>query len=327
MYALPTAMTTNIKERTSLISSNRFFGILGALIATILIPVIRPKTGWFVGAIVFVVFGLVFMLPFLFTGKERNSEVEQQKEYSIKEMFNYVKSNKYLLLSLVLIFIQGATAVESTLSLIMARNCFGKESIASILTLIIMAPTFLMSLFVPKLNQYFDKRTLILAGMICSFVGSVLLLFTGYGNMITLIIFMVLKGIGSSFFLILSYMLIADSVEYGTYKSGTRAVGISFSLQTFVAKLKNAIIGSLSLFALGLFHYDSSLPETAIQSAEVVKGIWTVYNVLPAIGSLFCIIVLAFFYKLRDKEVEAMARYNNKEISKAELDVLLNNKY
>lgn len=327
MYALPTAMTTNVKERTSLISSNRFCGILGGLVATILIPVIRPKTGWFIGAIIFVVFGLAFMLPFLFTGKERTTEVEENKEYSIKEMFRYVKGNKYLLLSLILIFVQGATAVEATLSLIMARNCFGSESIASILTIITMAPTFLMSLFVPKLNQYFDKRVLIMAGMICSFVGSILLLIVGYGNMTTLIIFMILKGIGGSFFLILSYMLIADSVEYGTYISGTRAVGISFSLQTFVSKLKNAIIGSLSLFALGIFGYDSSLPETAIQAPEVVKGIWKVYNILPAAGALFCIIVLAFFYKLRDKDAEAMAKYNNNEISKAEVEVLLENRY
>ena len=36
-------------------------------------------------------------------------------------------------------------------------------------------------------------------------------------------------------------------VEYGTYKTGTRAAGISFSLQTFVAKLKNGIIGSVVL--------------------------------------------------------------------------------
>ncbi|MGN1399056.1 MAG: MFS transporter [Erysipelotrichaceae bacterium] len=327
MYAMPTALTTNIKERTSLISSNRFCGILGAILATVLIPTIRPLTGWLLGAVIFVIFGLVFMVPFLFAGKERNTEVNQDKSYTFKEMFTYVKTNKYLTLSLLLIFVQGATSIEATLSLVMARNCFGNEAVASIITLITMLPTFLMSLFVPKLNRKFDKRTLILFGMICSFVGSILLLVCGYSSVGLLIVFMMLKGIGVSFFMILSYMLIADSVEYGTYKSSTRAVGISFSLQTFVAKLKNAIIGSVALFALGLFHYDSTLEETAVQSASVVKGIWTVYNLLPAIGALFCVIVLLFFYKLRDKDVEIMARCNNNEITRQEAESLLASKY
>lgn len=323
MYALPTAMTTNIKERTSLISSNRFCGIFGALLGTILIPMIRPITGWFVGAMVIIAISLVFMLPFLFWGKERTREVSQKKEYSFKEMFHYVKSNRYLLLSLLLIFVFGACSIESVLSLVVARNCFGKESLASFVTIVSMAPTFLMSLFVPKLNQWFDKRILILFGMICSLIGSITLLLVGYQQLVVFIVCMVLKGIGSSFFLILSYMLIADSVEYGTYRSNTRAVGISFSLQTFVSKLKNAVIGSLSLFALGLFGYDSSLPETVLQAPKVIDGIWKVYNIVPAIGALFCIIVLVFFYKLKDKDAEAMAKYNNQEISKNELDLLI----
>ena len=329
MYAIPTVLTTNIQERTALISSNRFWGILGGALATILIPMIRPKTGWFLGSVIFVIVGLAFMIPFLLWGKERGkeNEEEKQKEYTFKEMLEYVKTNKYLLYTLLLIFIQGATSVESSLSLIMSRNCLGDESKATILTAIVMLPTFLMSLFIPKLVKKFDKSTLITAGMVASCLSSIASYVCGYNNLVIFVILMIIKGIGSSFFMVLSYMLIADSVEYGTYKTSTRATGISFSLQTFTAKLKNAIIGSVSLFALGLFGYDSSLGETVRQSAQVTQGIWAVYNILPAIGSLICFIILVALYKLKDKDVEIMARYNNGEISKEEAESLLAEKY
>ena len=43
VYALPTAMTTNIAERTRLISSNRFSGIFGGALATVITSKLTNK--------------------------------------------------------------------------------------------------------------------------------------------------------------------------------------------------------------------------------------------------------------------------------------------
>ena len=91
--------------------------------------------------------------------------------------------------------------------------------------------------------------------------------------------------------------------------------------------MKNAVLGSFSLFALGLFGYDSDLGETIRQAEEVVKGIWAVYNLIPAIGAFLCILMLTLFYKLRDKDVEVMAAYNSGVISKQEAEKVLYDKY
>ena len=315
MYAMPTAMTTNIQERTSLLSSNRFWGILGGVVGYVLIPLIRPKSGWLAGAVIFSLVGLFFMAPFLFVGRERNTEHKEasEKEYSVSEMLDYLKTNSYLILSLMILFIVGACSIESSLSLIVARNCFGNESMATIITVIVMLPTMFIALAIPPLTRKFDKSQVLLAGLIAGFIGGVGMLITGYDNFVLAIIMMALKGAGNAIFMVISYMLIADSVEYGTYKSGTRATGISFSLQTFTSKLKNAVIGSISLFALGIFGYDSSLPENVVQTPEVVKGIWKVFSGVPALGYLIAIVLMVRFYKLRDRDVEAMARYNNGE--------------
>ena len=324
MFAMPTVMTSDMQVRTSLIAANRFSGIMGSIVATVLIPVIRPSIGWFWTALLFSVLGLVFMIPFLKIAVERRTAEQEKKEgYTLKDMFRYLANNRYLMISLLLIFVQGATSVESVLSLIAARNCLGGESMATALTAVALVPTFIMALFIPKLTRRFDKRTLILFGLHASLFGSLAMYFAGYHNFVLIAIFLVFKGVGVSFFLILSYMLTSDSVEYGTYQTGTRATGISFSLQTFTTKMKNAVIGSLSLFALGLFGYDSALGESIRQSEEVVRGIWTVYNLMPAAGCLFCIFVMTFFYRLSDRDVSIMVRCNSGEISREEAEDLL----
>ena len=120
-------------------------------------------------------------------------------------------------------------------------------------------------------------------------------------------------------------MLIADTVEYGTYKTGTRAAGISFSLQTFVAKLKNSLIGTVVLFSLGAIGFVEG--EHAIQPAGVADGVWGLFCLLPAVGFLVAFILLRKFYKLRSDEVQVMASYNNGELSKEEAEAVLGEKY
>ncbi len=236
-------------------------------------------------------------------------------------------TNRYLRITLLLIFIIGVCSIEQVLSLIMARNCLGDESKSSIVTMISGLPVLVVSLLIPMLNRRYDKRTLLIFGLLCGFFGSTASYFAGYGNLTVFIIFSAFKGIGSSFFMVLSYMMIADSVEYGTYKSGVRATGISFALQTFTSKLKAAVIASVALFLLGLFGYDSSLAETAIQSKSVIDGIWTVYNILPAVGNGISALIIIFLYKLRDQDVEIMARCNNGEMQRREADGLLQGRY
>ncbi|MCQ2554698.1 MAG: glycoside-pentoside-hexuronide (GPH):cation symporter [Clostridia bacterium] len=325
MYALPTAMTTNVQERTSLISSNRFTGMLGGLIATVLVPIVRPKTGWLLGAVIFCSFATAFMLPILFTGKERNTEFNEKTEkFGLKDMVTYLAKNRYLAISLALIFIIGVCSIETVLSLIVARNCLGSESMATVITAILTLPMIILAVFLPKICRRFDKVVVLTYAMLFGVAGCLIGFIGGYRSMAVVMVSAVVKGIGYSIFMIISYMLIPDAVEYGTYKSGIRATGISFSLQTFTSKLRGAIVGSIALFALGLFGYDSTLAEDVLQAQSVIDGIWTVYTLLPAVGYLVSFFLLLFLYKMRDRDVDIMTRANSGEITREEAETLLN---
>jgi len=149
--------------------------------------------------------------------------------------------------------------------------------------------------------------------------------FAGYSNLVVALIMTTLKCSGLGFWSVVIYMLVADTVEYGTYKTGSRAAGISFSLQTFVAKLKNGLIGSVVLLSLSSVGFVEG--ENAIQPAGVADGVWGLFCLFPAAGFAVALTILLLFYKLRTADVQVMARYNNGEIGREEAEALLASKY
>ena len=145
-----------------------------------------------------------------------------------------------------------------------------------------------------------------------SIVVSVIALFVGYDSFLPAVILIALKCVGLASWQVIIYMLVADTTEYGTYKSGTRATGITFSLQTFISKLKNAAVNSFMLLCIAWTGYNA---EAAVQAPDVTGRIWKVFLIVPVIGYIAGIVILLLFYHLRDKDVQVMARYNNREIS------------
>jgi Na+/melibiose symporter-like transporter len=149
--------------------------------------------------------------------------------------------------------------------------------------------------------------------------------FLGFDNLIIALVMTMLKCSGLGFWSVVIYMLIADTVEYGTYRTGIRAAGISFSLQTFVAKLKNGLMGSMILLSLSAVGFVEG--EGAIQPDGVAEGVWALFCLFPAVGFAIALSILLLGYKLRTKDVQIMSRYNNGEISKYVAESLLMHKY
>lgn len=321
-FAVTTVMTSNVQERTSIIAGGKLWSMVGAMLAVVLIPMIRPMVGWALSSVFFVLVSVALMIPMLFTVKERHSDMTKTKESpTFKQMFAYLKANKYLLVVLLALLVLGLSSVEQILAIYLARICFNKESIATIVSACVAVSVIFSSAIIPTLAKKHDKFKVLQFGLIFSIIVDVITYFVGYGNLIVAIVLIMLKCVGLAFYQVIIYMLIADTVEYGTYKSGTRAAGISFALQCFTAKLKNALVNSIALGALAVFGFVSG--ENAIQPAGVANGVWMIFCLLPAIGFTIAIILLSLAYKLKDKDVQTMSAYNNGIITKAAAEALL----
>lgn len=325
-YALTTVMTSDVDERTSIIAGGKLWAMVGGVIATLLVPMLRPKLGWFAACMVFVAVSVILMIPMLFLVKERHSETATaQQNPGLQDMLYYLKNNRYLIVALVAMLLLGVASLEQKMAIYMGRICLGQENTATLVAGGAAVAVILVSAVVPKLSRRWDKFTVLCWGLAFTVVMNIVAYFVGYDSLALAILMTMLKCSGLGFWSVVIYMLIADTVEYGTYKTGTRAAGISFSLQTFVAKLKNSLIGSVVLLSLASVGFVEG--ENAIQPAGVADGVWALFCLLPAAGFAIALVILLLFYKLRSKDVQIMARYNNGEIGKEEAESVLAEKY
>lgn len=211
------------------------------------------------------------------------------------------------------------------MAIYMGRICLGQENLATLVAGGAAVSVIVVSALVPVLARKWDKFYVMCAGLAFAVVMDVAAFFVGYDNLVVAIVMVMLKCSGLGFWSVVIYMLVADTVEYGTYKTGMRAAGISFSLQTFVAKLKNGLIGFVVLLSLSAVGFVEG--ENAVQPAGVAEGVWGLFCLLPAIGFAIALAILLLGYKLRTKDVQVMAQYNNGEISREEAEALLASKY
>ncbi len=325
-FAVTTVMTSNVSERTSIIAGGKLWSMVGGVVATLLVPMLRPVLGWAVACVVFVAVSVVLMLPMLFSVKERHAAAAAATENpGFREMINYLKHNRYLIVTLVAMLLLGVASLEQKMAIYMGRICLGQESAATLVAAGAAVSVIVVSAVVPVLARRWDKFHVMCVGLGFAIVMDIAAYFLGYSSLPVAILMTTLKCSGLGFWSVVIYMLIADTVEYGTYKTGTRAAGISFSLQTFVAKLKNGLIGSVVLVSLSAVGFVEG--EGVVQPAGVADGVWALFCLLPAAGFAVALVILLLFYRLRTKDVQVMSQYNNGEITRAEAEASLAGRY
>ncbi len=325
-YALTTVMTSDVDERTSIIAGGKLWAMVGGVVATLLVPMLRPQLGWFAACVVFVAVSIVLMIPMLLRVKERHSSSAAASDTAgIRDMFRYLKHNRYLFVTLVAMLLLGLASLEQKMAIYTGRICLGQENMATLVSGGAALSVITVSAVVPKLARKWDKFYVLCTGLAFAIVMDVVAYFSGYDNLVVALIMTMLKCSGLGFWSVVIYMLIADTVEYGTYCTGIRAAGISFSLQTFVAKLKNGLMGSVILLSLASVGFVEG--EGVVQPEGVADGVWALFCLFPAVGFAIALVILLVGYKLRTKDVQIMSRYNNGEITREEAEACLAEKY
>ena len=326
-YALSTAMTSNISERTLLISRGCFFDPIAIFLPIFLLPLVRVRLGgWINTMLVFALFCVVTMIPVCFKVKERVASIaeEDKADPSLKEMLSYVFTNKYLLFFYIGVLIYYTFNISSTMSLFVARYCFGNESFSSVMSLALLAPPIACALLVPPLQKKIDKFRIFIAALIFMNAMCVVIYFIGMKSFPLFIVFTVLRGVGFGFVSTLLYAFIGDCCEYGTYKTGCDAKEIAFATHTFFTKLMGATCTAFSSLCLHFIGYVEGEGTTQLESLP--HNMWILYCLVPVIGIFFALPVFAK-YKLNDKDVNLMAQCNAGKLIREEADAKMSRKY
>ncbi len=336
-FGVVTTLTDNLAERTTIMTYGRMLGMVGAMVVTMAFPVLLDKQigmTYFTAAIAICVVAVLSMSLFVFKGKERVGSTTDEPPISIKQMMQYFVSNKYLLLMSLSSFAINAANTAQTVSLFIGFYLFNSASVATLIGIAMAVPMIVTGFFVPALVRRFGKYPLYMISLGVSLVLGLVTYFVGYGSLMTHIVLVILRGVFFSVPAMLGYMFTPDCAEYGFYKTGVDAKGIAFATQTFFAKLRTAVTSVLGVGILGLFGWQTVSADNfaqleamgVTQTPHALQGLWITYALVPMIGLAVGIVIL-FFYKLRDGDVQLMARFNNGEISREECEAGFKHKF
>ena len=337
-YAMLNTMTDNLQERNTLLSVNRVFSGAGVLIYGVVLPLLISESVGMSATMaiaIMSVFSAITMVPLCVKCKERNYKPEDEEEsFTMKQMLRYLGKNKYLLTYYGGYMATDALKTSAAVLLFVSFYLFGNSLYSILLNILNMVPGVFAAMAMPALLKKFDKfKTLFWCNIVNIILGLVIY-FAGYQNQVFFLVMTCIRTIPMSIVGILAFMFTPDCAEYGQYKSGISAKGITFAIQTFSVKITGAVSSALALFLLGLFGWISVEAESfealqalgIQQSAGALNGLWIVYALVPVIG----MIISTFFYlgyKLNDKDVQIMAKCNAGEITREEAEKLLSRKY
>ena len=334
-YAMLNTMTDSLPERNTLLSVNRVFSGGGVVLYGVAVPMLVARMNATAAIAIVSVFSAITMIPLCLNCKERNYKPKEEDEnFSPRQMFRYLGKNKYLLTYYAGYMATDALKTANAVLLFVSFYLFNSVEFSVVLNLLNMVPGVFAAMAMPFLLKKFDKMKMLFSCNIINIVLGLAIYFLGYGNRTLFLVLTCIRTVPMSVVGILAFMFTPDCAEYGQYKSGINAKGITFAIQTFSVKITGAVSSALALFLLGLFRWITveaeSFEELAAmniqQSAGALNGLWIVYALVPVIG----MIISTFFYlayKLNDKDVQIMAKCNSGEITRAEAEKLLSRKY
>ena len=339
-WGLSTAMSNDTYRRGNLLTIARLFCTAGAGIVTVITPIITDnmtkgldpvakgemlKWIYFVIAIVC----CVIAVPLFFLGFKNTTErnISTENPPSLGHNLKLLFKNKPLML-IVLSGIGGAARMLFTYTggLYFAKYIMDKESMYSLFTMAIVPGGLIASLLVPWCTKKFGKRNTYIWSHI---VGGVAMLiafivgiacdrgaYTSTATTVVLLIALVIAGIPSGFGNIVTYAMIGDTVEYLELKTGERAEGICFAMQTLINKIGMAVgafVGVLAYYMAGVAANDASSV-----TPEGKDTMWFMLVGIAAI-SFFLTVIPLFFYKFNEKQQqEAKAEIEARKYAKAE---------
>lgn len=129
-----------------------------------------------------------------------------------------------------------------------------------------------------------------LGSTIILIIGFIILGFAGKNHTL-LLLGTILRSIGVSPIFAGIYALVADTCDYGEWKTGIRSEGLISSSQSIGSKIGIGFGSAITGWILAAVHYDAT---ALTQSQDVISGIIFDFSWLGAIFSIFLFICVLF---------------------------------
>lgn len=354
-WGLATSMTNETHQRGTMLTVARLFCTLGAGIISLAVPILTGAwTGKFYdksnnlveGATSLDVAGAlsknfiwlalaiaIISVPTFLIGFKNSKErfFSNEKPKSLGHNIGLIFKNKPLVLIIIsgilgsakMLYMYSGTYIATYNLRHMGVNFLGMEGVAlaTVITMAVVPGGLIASLLTPWCTKKFGKKNTYIYSHILGAVVMFVMFFAGWetpAGLIVNLIGLVLLGIPQGFSNIITYAMIADSVDYLEWKTGERGEGICFAMQTFINKIGMAVGAAVACFGLGWAGLDAANMEASLTNVGGMNTLFLVSVLIPAISMVLTVIPF-FFYKFNEKEqAEAVAAVAERKAAEAE---------
>jgi len=301
------------KERNKLLSTARIFCTIGGIVPTLLLdPITKAlglSKGYLISAVAIAVAGTSLSWLAFFGTKER---LEDKKEkITVKEYFLTYTKNKPLILVIISSILGSAMLMAQTSGAYLANYLFSEYKqyfpVQTVMTVAIGIGMVVAMVLMPILRRKMSLKAIYIAAALFGSAVHFLMYIVCHKTLdfYVFLVMLIFAGLPLGIFNVITYAMIADSVDYLEWKTGRRAEGACFACQTFISNLTAGISNYITTKVLEFFSYNPPLtdidPVTGKlvetiqdQAPETLKGMFIMVTIIPAISLALAAIPMFF---------------------------------
>lgn len=300
---LMTRMTDKPAERGQL-------GVLNDGISSILCGLLMSLTNvWalrFGYAKVFTVYGIIAFVACLIAYALCRENVgplldvlsgQEKKSATMKDLFKALFTNKYSLALLIyIILLNLANTIIQTGGIYYATNVLGDQVLYSKFMIFMVIGSVIGFVVATPLVHKIGSRNIFLLGSIMAACAAAVMFFSGGRSFAVICICIMVVAIGGITFTTTQIMaMTGDCVDYGEWKTGTRAEGVISSVSSIGVKIGGAL-GSAVLSGVMVIGGYVSGAET--QTASAVSAINFAFTGMPMIMYIAIAVIYAITWRM-----------------------------
>lgn len=271
----------------------------------------------FIVAIAFVVFTLVTV----FNVKEQVEVKPSAEKVNFKQTINIIRKNDQLVVFVGIVLgmnlimqISGGTSLYYFTYVVGNQNLnqvfYGFSGLAEIAGLMMF----------PILTRKIGRESVFKIASILPVIGFTMLLAFGFlapQNVALIAVAGIVLKSGGGMLLGATTVMLADVVDYGQFKLGTRNESIVFSVQTLLVKSASAVSGWLVGVGLSLVGYVPGIEQTA----ATIFGLRVLMIGIPVVCAIVMFVIYKKKYKLNgefhDQVLKSLAKGNENTLNNA----------
>ena len=219
----------------------------------------------------------------------KKANTKSNESYGIKDVFALLFKNKQLLIiTLASLIGNMAVFIRETSAIYYVTYNLGDGGLLPLFLGVVVFSMLISNLLIPLATKRWDKKGTYIIGAIIAVIGSVVFHFIPYDNILLVLVFGAISSFGIAAISTLGWSMIADTIEYGEWKTGTRAEGISYAVYSFSQKLATAVAGILVAFVLEWTNYVPNIQQTS----TTLTGILSTLTIVPIVFIILSVVVL-----------------------------------